>query len=83
MHTPGPWTATATDFIFDEPALWTIGDRCGVIAEVQSHNEADARLIAAAPVLLATLRDLLELHIAHHNNPKHAAARLLLEMFDE
>ena len=79
MHTPGPWTATATDCIFDEPALWTIGDRCGVIAEVQSHNEADARLIAAAPVLLATLQELRRQLIGPH----FADARALLASLEE
>jgi hypothetical protein len=40
--------------------------------------ENSARLILAAPALLDTVRDLLELHIAHHNHPTHAAARELI-----
>ena len=34
-----------------------------------------AALMAAAPELLAALEAVLELHIAHHNHPTHAAAR--------
>jgi len=34
-----------------------------------------AWLTLAAPDLLAALQALLDLHIAHHNNPLHAVAR--------
>ncbi len=34
-----------------------------------------AWLTLAAPDLLAALQALLNLHVAHHNNPLHAAAR--------
>lgn len=44
----------------------------------QSTAEANARLIAAAPDLLAALQELLALHIAHHNAIEHAAARKLI-----
>ena len=40
-----------------------------------SGNQANAALIAAAPEMLEALKALLALHIAHHNDPAHAAAR--------
>ena len=58
MHTPGPWTSMVTDTMGDEPALWEIVQRSsgGTVAEIQSHNVADAALIAAAPDMLAALQ---------------------------
>lgn len=80
-HTPGPWHLSdeinplitndsgsvdvAQVFMYDE----------GTVGSLRPNAYADARLIAAAPELLATCRELLELHIAHHNEPVHAAAR--------
>ena len=60
MHTPGPWTAMVTDTMGDTPALWDIVQRSsgGTVAEIQSHNCDDARLIAAAPQLLSALQRL-------------------------
>ena len=72
QHTPGPWTvhtnfATATYTVFDED---------GNYAETDGDTlTANAALIAAAPDLLAALVAVLDLHIAHHNHPTHAAAR--------
>lgn len=60
-HTPGPWTVKVIDTISDEPAYWHITDtHGGVVGDVQSVNAADARLIAAAPDLLAALKHALE-----------------------
>jgi len=60
MHTPGPWTAMVTDTMGDTPALWDIVQRSsgGTVAEIQSHNCDDARLIAAAPQMLRALQRL-------------------------
>ena len=44
----------------------------------RKEDKARASLAAAAPELLKALEDMLELHIAHHNNPKHAAARAVI-----
>lgn len=41
-----------------------------------------ARLIAAAPDMAETIRDLLALHIAHHNHPHHARAREILRAIE-
>lgn len=53
-HTPGPWPlgrARTCDH-------YTIGDRAPYIAAVR--KEADARLIAAAPDLVAALREIAD-----------------------
>ena len=78
--TPKPWDARTVDTINDRPALWEIQDRHrGVIATVESVNAADARLIAAAPDLLAALRDLLDEadlnEVDEYTAPKIEAAR--------
>lgn len=88
-HTPGPWAyrpdthddwgtvragryhicqARDPRYVDDEYLR-----QCRV--ERRDPWEANARLIAAAPELLASLQELLELHIAHHNNPAHVSAR--------
>lgn len=62
MHSTGPWTAMVTDTMGDTPALWDIVQRSsgGTVAEIQSHNSDDAALVAAAPDLLAALRNIIE-----------------------
>ena len=66
-HTPGPWKAAPT-FVENENTFWGIyapavcpkqfnGERVGKVL-----NEADARLIAAAPDLLEALRELVTEH---------------------
>jgi len=70
QHTPGPWTAADNSWEFSTVygsdgkavALCRISD--DVTEETQSHfeaiNEANARLIAAAPDLLTAWQRLLE-----------------------
>lgn len=50
--------------------------------EAFDNATANARLIAAAPDMAQTIRDLLALHIAHHNHPHHARAREILRAID-
>lgn len=81
-HSPAPWEVT----LAETPGLPTISIRSGqaLVTRVMARDRdldraiADAQLMAAAPKLTAMLRQLLQLHIAHHNNPYHAAARHLL-----
>jgi hypothetical protein len=64
-HTPGPWEQDPTGDL----AWWFIGTADKVVCEcvesdeltdlAPSESKANARLIAAAPDLLAALRDLL------------------------
>jgi len=83
-HTPGPWALSqAHGFSSGQPRnSYTISGVCGTGATTPnpnvSENEANARLIAAAPELLDALQSLLTLHIAHHNMPEHAAARAVI-----
>ncbi len=54
-HTPGPWTP------YRDPGEYSaVGAATGDIAQ-EVRNEADARLIAAAPDLLRELRNLVSL----------------------
>ena len=71
QHTPGPWSASSDDKLNPERAYgitvpWNDGDERGtvVIAEITHADsaeraKADARLIAAAPDLLAACRAAL------------------------
>ena len=59
MHSPGPWRDVATETINGEPTVWETRNLHGTIAEIWSHDADDARLIAAAPALLAALQDVV------------------------
>ena len=58
-HTPGPWHCDRGDHAFD------VKSGSGLVAALSTDGkrldalEADARLIAASPVMLATLEDVL------------------------
>lgn len=75
-HTPGPWLI---DPISDDRVI--LLDNCdGAVGEVvyaDTRNPADARLIAAAPDLLAALQTLLDDPYLSDpiNNERMAAAR--------
>ena len=69
-HTPGPWTADARGLIWRVELK--IADTCPRgLAHVapKSERPANARLIAAAPDLLAALTDLLAL-AEHELDPR-------------
>jgi ADP-ribose pyrophosphatase YjhB (NUDIX family) len=83
-HTRGPWAIAAQRFIMADPMR--DGRQIAAIDPFEfgaEAREANARLIAAAPDLLAALRSVLDLHIAHHNNPAHAAARAAIRKATE
>ena len=54
-HTPGPWRAVGSEVVW----LHCPGDQCVVADVLYEEYAADARLIAAAPELLAVLRELV------------------------
>lgn len=67
-HTPGPWTTQAAPHRqwvctvgnnVDDPAVWTVATRGH--DPILGDKSADARLIAAAPDLLAALCKAVEL----------------------
>ena len=83
-HTPGPWFSDVDGFGSNRVGAFGFDtfDGTHTLAQVRSPEgvsfdaaKANARLIAAAPDLLTSLRALLDLHIAHHNLPAHAKAR--------
>jgi hypothetical protein len=60
-HTPGPWEAFE---VLSEAYYWRWGVRIGTESAwrlCEGLPEADARLIAAAPVLLAALEEIVNL----------------------
>lgn len=61
MHTPGPWSAEGQA---SNPMSWQIHSLKGVVA-ARVWDKSDARLIAAAPELLAFAQWLLE---AYHSD---------------
>ena len=78
MHSPAPWKIengiSNKVFLINDKKNHAIGE----LVYADTRNPHDARLIEKAPELLATLEELLQLHIAHHNNPTHAHARKLI-----
>ena len=86
QHTAAPWRLDGYSVMGDAHGTVAVlaqavagKPHAGAPPEVQWQRDAtaaaNARLIAAAPDLLAALLGMLSLHIAHHNNPEHAAAR--------
>lgn len=69
-HTPGPWTYIEPAGHYREPLDYIVGTTEGwgqTVARINPCNqsEANARLMAAAPDLLAALKDLnFFLHVA-------------------
>lgn len=56
-HTPGPWT------VYPDNGYFNIGagkDDCDVVSSEGISDEANARLIAASPCLLAALKALMK-----------------------
>ncbi|MCG7328029.1 hypothetical protein [Achromobacter sp. ACRQX] len=73
-HTPGPWEEYKGIVSAENGSVFSIAD-CrnafvgsnwsGTDFATRSHRDANARLIAAAPLLLEALKDLL----AYHSQP--------------
>lgn len=68
-HTPGPWRVSAAPLTPDVSTRWIevySVDPCDDVASVTGGNlktaQANARLIAAAPDLLAALEEILRIH---------------------
>ncbi len=85
-HTPGPWKIVLCDLVKDSEGN-LVAD-CETTprnlrpAPPKQQDMANARLIAQAPIMAQALRDLLALHIAHHNHPHHAHAREILRAIE-
>jgi len=57
-HTPGPWTINDAHEVIATSERVPVAD-CGFVNRSDADNDANARLIAAAPKLLAALRALV------------------------
>jgi hypothetical protein len=78
-HTPGPWNAVSSaGLLRDVEAVGHIGV-AGAMGRTREEQEANARLIAAAPELLEALRLLCDLNPSQHHIDevarRHAIAR--------
>jgi len=66
-HTPGPWLQSSTVLVCDQEAR--VIANCTPLVDVPAlampmqHVDANARLIAAAPDLLAALDNILSRHV--------------------
>lgn len=72
-HTPGPWHCGQESV---DPEWWIVTIKGGlIIANVNAHfrQEANARLIAAAPDILAALRECEAFCKGHQETPEKAA----------
>ena len=76
--TTGPWGFHAVNECNGDPCEWEIHGPCGgVIASTNSGtNNANARLISAAPELLAALKGLLEVTEENYDNRHEVEAAL-------
>ena len=80
-HTPGPWKAVNTDSDID-CEIWG-GRNESLVASLNGHNPfyaENARLIAAAPDLLAALERILYAHETGNNGASMGEA-VLCEYF--
>lgn len=78
-HTPGPWSYREDDDFYSMGWAIDSADNLGIVA--QAEDEDDARLIAAAPDLLAALewqRDFLDQVIKGEVDGRSATAGLLI-----
>lgn len=68
-HTPGPWRVTAGRIIVQDAGV-IIGSAAGHpnsgFYPTEEEGVANARLIAAAPDLLAVLQKIRDYHVNHH-----------------
>ncbi len=71
MPTPGPWKwdGNPVDYNHNEEAPWLMhGDHTRVLTgEITAHNDADVRLIAAAPDLLNACQHIMKCFNASTN----------------
>ncbi len=63
-HAPGPWEVDYADDGHLE--VCDIASVIAVVSHYEGHEEANARLISAAPFLLLALKDLLDKRTAHN-----------------
>ena len=64
-HTPGPWKTQKAYYVGaedDEQAILAIDPTYGEVKLAEVYDRSDARLIAAAPDLLAACEALLRAH---------------------
>jgi hypothetical protein len=76
-HTPGPWYVNGSELIGDSTILATLCWHSGRDAE----NEADARLISAAPDLLRAAREaVIQIEYLHEKFKKTGSGESILRL---
>lgn len=74
-HTPGPWTAAAGRILGGFGAVAKMVDQS---TNYRAQQEADARLIAAAPELLAALEWLVRDADCDYTSPEDSDRRVVM-----
>lgn len=79
-HTPGPWEARGLTVF--EPSKTALS--VATATQHQPHAKANARLIAAAPDMLASLRAMVDFHAGERDGeyPDLDTARALIARLD-
>lgn len=77
-HTPGPWVLNDARSSRVDLIDTTSGRAVGEIVWVDTRNPADARLIASAPDMLDTLRDIVRM-LTDANDMRPSALRVARE----
>ena len=75
--TPGPWPAPEyeNDTGASDEGFWEWWEIPGI---GRFGKQGDAQIAHCAPEMASVIRELLDMHKAHHNEPLHARARALL-----
>ncbi len=70
-HTPGPWnidSMKAGSWFVSTGNDWSVCSRLSTVEHMEQQSYANARLIAAAPELLAALKILCDDDASYHGN---------------
>ena len=75
--TLGPWQLSCIDGVEDSLMVGGGDDGSDIVADIRDRDEANARLIAAAPEMYEVLREI-EMLMPHSKAVKHSGLREVL-----